>query len=38
VAGTQCNEKSSAVDLAPTVLRHLGVARDGMDGLPLPRE
>ena len=29
--------RSSLVDIAPTVLRHLGLAADGMDGRPLPR-
>jgi arylsulfatase A-like enzyme len=29
--------RSSLIDIAPTVLRHLGVAADGMDGRPLPR-
>ena len=28
---------SRTIDIAPTVLRHLGVAADGMDGEPLPR-
>jgi arylsulfatase A-like enzyme len=27
----------SHVDVAPTILRHLGLAADGMDGRPLPR-
>lgn len=27
---------TSLVDIAPTVLRHLGLAHDGMDGSPLP--
>jgi arylsulfatase A-like enzyme len=30
--------RSSLVDIAPTVLRHLGLAADGLDGRPLPRE
>lgn len=30
-------EPSSLVDIAPTVLRHLGVDAGGMDGHPLPR-
>ena len=29
--------RSSLVDIAPTVLRHLGLATAGMDGRPLPR-
>ena len=29
--------RSSLVDIAPTVLRHLGLATTGMDGRPLPR-
>ncbi len=29
--------RSSLVDIAPTVLRHLGLATAGMDGQPLPR-
>ena len=28
---------SSLIDIAPTVLRHLGFAADGLDGQPLPR-
>jgi hypothetical protein len=30
--------RSSLTDLAPTVLRHLGLPTTGMDGQPLPRE
>jgi len=30
--GSKNTEESSAVDLAPTILRHLAVAGDGMDG------
>jgi arylsulfatase A-like enzyme len=30
-------DRTSLVDIAPTVLRHLGLAADGMDGRPLPR-
>ncbi|MEK9723778.1 MAG: alkaline phosphatase family protein [Rhodospirillaceae bacterium] len=30
--GTTSNDVTSAVDLAPTVLAHLGLAADGMDG------
>ncbi len=37
-AGSQYTDESSAVDLAPTILRHLDVAGDGMDGGPLVRE
>jgi arylsulfatase A-like enzyme len=29
--------RSSLVDIAPTVLRHLGLPADGMDGRPLPQ-
>jgi hypothetical protein len=29
--------RSSLIDIAPTVLRHLGLAPTGMDGRPLPR-
>ena len=28
---------SRTIDIAPTVLRHVGVAFDGMDGVPLPQ-
>ena len=28
---------SRTIDIAPTLLRHLGVTADGMDGEPLPR-
>jgi arylsulfatase A-like enzyme len=35
VPGGRC-ERSSLVDIAPTVLRHLGLGADGMDGRPLP--
>jgi hypothetical protein len=31
------HSRSSLIDIAPTVLRHLGLAADGMDGRPLPR-
>ena len=27
---------SRTIDIAPTVLRHLGIAFDGLDGVPLP--
>ena len=30
--------RSSLVDIAPTVLRHLGLDAAGMDGRPLPRQ
>jgi arylsulfatase A-like enzyme len=30
-------DRSSLIDIAPTVLRHLGLATDGLDGRPLPR-
>jgi arylsulfatase A-like enzyme len=30
-------DRSSLIDIAPTVLRHLGLATAGMDGRPLPR-
>jgi len=30
-------QPASLVDIAPTVLRHLGIAHDGMDGVALPR-
>jgi hypothetical protein len=33
--GTRDSKRSSAIDLAPTVLRHLGQDWDGMDGVPL---
>jgi arylsulfatase A-like enzyme len=31
------HDRSSLVDIAPTVLRHLGLSATGMDGRPLPR-
>ncbi|HEY3910193.1 MAG TPA: alkaline phosphatase family protein [Stellaceae bacterium] len=31
-------DRSSLTDIAPTVLRHLGLAADGLDGRPLPRQ
>jgi len=34
--GTASQIESSAIDLAPTILRHLGVSWEGMDGKPLP--
>lgn len=34
-AGTTCGDPTSAVDLAPTILRHLGMEYGDMDGVPL---
>ncbi|MFQ5764261.1 MAG: nucleotide pyrophosphatase, partial [Rhodospirillales bacterium] len=34
--GLRGDEESSAIDLAPTILRHLGLPWGGMDGKPLP--
>ena len=34
-AGSKCDEETSAIDIAPTILRHLGLPFDGMDGRPL---
>ena len=34
---TRLDAAVSHVDVAPTILRHLGLAADGMDGRPLPR-
>ncbi len=34
-AGAVCQSETSAIDIAPTVLRHLGVDGPGMDGAPL---
>jgi len=31
-----CRERSSLIDIAPTVLRHLGLPPAGLDGRPLP--
>jgi arylsulfatase A-like enzyme len=31
------HSRSSLIDIAPSVLRHLGLAADGLDGRPLPR-
>ena len=31
------HQRSSLIDIAPTVLRHLGLAAAGLDGRPLPR-
>jgi arylsulfatase A-like enzyme len=36
-AGAGRDEPSSAVDIAPTVLTHLGVPFDNLDGRPLQR-
>jgi arylsulfatase A-like enzyme len=33
--GARADAAACHVDIAPTILRHLGVARDGMDGRPL---
>ena len=32
---SECKDPTSAVDLAPTILRHLGLQFGGMDGVPL---
>ena len=37
-AGSQTDQETSAVDIAPTVLRHLDRPRDGMDGAALSRQ
>ena len=37
-ASRVCRSESRIVDLAPTILRHLGVDAAGMDGRPLPRQ
>lgn len=34
-AGTRQSMETSAINLAPTILRHLGCAHEGMDGTPL---
>ncbi|MEK9671392.1 MAG: alkaline phosphatase family protein [Rhodospirillaceae bacterium] len=34
-AGSECLDPTSAVDLAPTILKHLGQPHDDMDGAPL---
>ncbi len=31
-----CHSRTSLIDIAPTVLRHLGLSSSGMDGQPLP--
>jgi arylsulfatase A-like enzyme len=36
--GKRIDAPSSPVDIAPTILRHLGLACDGMDGTPLAVE
>ena len=38
VAGSQTDRETSAVDIAPTVLRHLELPADGMDGAALSRQ
>jgi len=35
--GVRSDDPTSAIDLAPTVLRHLGLPLDGMDGTPLAK-
>lgn len=35
--GTHEFGRTRLIDIAPTILRHLGLPRDGMDGLALPR-
>ena len=34
-AGSECQDPTSAVDIAPTILRHLGQEHADMDGVPL---
>ncbi len=34
-AGVESGGETSAIDLAPTILRHLGLPSGGMDGKPL---
>jgi len=34
--GTESGDPTSTVDLAPTILRHLGLEHADMDGAPLP--
>lgn len=36
--GARSEGRTSAIDLAPTILRHLGLSSDGMDGKPLAKE
>ena len=38
VAGSHTDRETSAVDIAPTVLRHLELPADGMDGAALSRQ
>jgi len=38
VSGSETQINSSAIDLAPTILRHLGVVGSGMDGRALDKE
>jgi len=38
IAGTDCTDRTSAVDLAPTALRHLDMPSGGMDGRALPTQ
>jgi len=33
--GAKYDKETSAVDIAPTILKHLGLPFDGMDGRPL---
>jgi len=35
-SGSNCGKATSTIDIAPTVLRHLGHAAGAMDGTPLP--
>jgi predicted AlkP superfamily pyrophosphatase or phosphodiesterase len=37
-AGGRCGAETSAIDIAPTILRHLNLPSGGMDGKPLSRE
>jgi arylsulfatase A-like enzyme len=36
-AAGMCRQRSSLIDIAPTVLHHLGLTAAGLDGRPLPR-
>ena len=36
-SGVRTEEETSAIDLAPTILRHLGLPWDGVDGKPLSK-
>ena len=38
VAGGKSDEETSAIDIAPTILRHLGLPWSGMDGKPLSKD